>query len=79
MSKSMRIWLIGRVALVVLLTATFHFVNRRLVGIPGFYVWKAVSQTPRDHGNVAIDDAVIYYETYASRSTVSSNAPERGR
>jgi hypothetical protein len=67
MAKSTRISLIGLAALVVLLTATFHLVDRRLAPIPGFYLWKAVSWTPRSHGRAAIDDVVIYYETYGER------------
>jgi pimeloyl-ACP methyl ester carboxylesterase len=67
MTKSTRISLIALAALVVLLAATSVFIDRRLAGIPGFYVWKALSRTPRSDGRVAIDDVVIYYETYGER------------
>jgi pimeloyl-ACP methyl ester carboxylesterase len=66
MAKSTKLSLITVAGLVVLLAA-FLFIDRRLAGIPGFYVWKAVSQTPRSHGRAAIDDVVIYYETYGER------------
>jgi pimeloyl-ACP methyl ester carboxylesterase len=66
MAKSTKLSLIT-VAVLVVLLAAFLFIDRRLAGIPGFYVWKAVSQTPRSHGRAAIDDVVIYYETYGER------------
>ena len=67
MAKPTRISLVALAALVVLLAAAFLFVDRQFAGIPGFYVWKAVSQTPRSHGRVEIDDVVLYYETYGER------------
>lgn len=43
MTKKTKIALIVVVALAVVLAAAFYAFNRSAVGIPAFYVWKAIS------------------------------------
>jgi pimeloyl-ACP methyl ester carboxylesterase len=67
MSKSMKFVLIGFAALVVVLAGTFHYINRSSFGIPGFYVWKAVSGTEQASAYATVDGIDLYYETYGER------------
>lgn len=60
MTKSSKIVLIGVAPLGVVLVVSFHLLDRFALGIPSFYVWKAVSDVMRDHGRVPVDDAVLY-------------------
>jgi pimeloyl-ACP methyl ester carboxylesterase len=66
MAKKTKIALIVIVVLVGALAAAFYAFNRSAVGIPAFYVWKAVSGKAHGGQYADINGIRIYYETYGT-------------
>lgn len=70
MTKTKKIILSVAGVLVLALGGGFYFINNAAIGIPAFYVWKALSG--RSHGGqyAEINGVRIYYETYGAGSPV---------
>jgi len=66
MTKKTKIALIVVVTLVVALVAAFFAFNRLAVGIPVFYVWKALSGKAHGGQYADVSGTRIYYETYGT-------------
>ncbi|MCE9651331.1 MAG: alpha/beta hydrolase [Parvibaculum sp.] len=64
MTKTRKIVLAAVAVLILALGGGFYFINKAAIGIPAFYVWKALSS--RSHGGqyADINGVRIYYETY---------------
>ena len=65
MTKRKKIALIVVVTLVVAVAAAFYAFNRWAVGIPAFYVWKAISGKAHGGQYADVNGTRIYYETMA--------------
>ena len=66
MTKKAKIALIVVVAFAAGLSAAFYAFNRSAVGIPAFYVWKAISGKAHGGQYADINGTRIYYETYGT-------------
>jgi pimeloyl-ACP methyl ester carboxylesterase len=66
MAKKTKIALIVVVVFAAALAAAFYAFNRLAVGIPAFYVWKAVSGKAHGGQYADINGTRIYYETYGT-------------
>jgi len=64
MAKKTKIALIVVLVFVCALAAAFYNYNRSAVGIPAFYVWKAVSGKAHGGQYADINGVRIYYETF---------------
>jgi len=70
MSKFKKFMWVVLALIVALAGGGFYAINKEAIGIPAFYVWKALSG--KSHGGVTaeINGAKIYYETYGEGSPV---------
>lgn len=66
MTRKKKIALIVVVTLVVALVAAFFAFNRLAVGIPAFYVWKAISGKAHGGQYADVNGTRIYYETFGT-------------
>ena len=66
MAKKTKISLIVLGVFVCALAAAFYAFNRSAVGIPAFYIWKAVSGKAHGGQYADINGTRIYYETYGT-------------
>ncbi|HEY4345163.1 MAG TPA: alpha/beta hydrolase [Parvibaculum sp.] len=64
MTKTRKIILAVVAVLVVALGGGFYAVNKAAIGIPAFYVWKALSGKSHGGQYAEINGVRIYYETY---------------
>jgi pimeloyl-ACP methyl ester carboxylesterase len=66
MAKKTKITLIVVVVFVGAVAAAFYAFNRSAIGIPAFYVWKAISGKAHGGRYADINGIRIYYETYGA-------------
>lgn len=70
MKKTQKVGLIALVFLLVPLGAGFYHVNKEAIGLPAFYIWKAVSGKAHGGQYADINGIRLYYETYGTGSPV---------
>jgi len=66
MAKKTKIAMIVVVVFVGIVAAAFYAFNRWAVGIPAFYVWKAISGKAHGGQYADVNGTRIYYETYGA-------------
>lgn len=64
MSKFKKYLWAGLALVVALAGGGFYAINKEAIGIPAFYVWKAISGKSHGGAIAEINSAKIYYETY---------------
>src|SRR4051812_23880432 len=70
MTKIKKIGLTIFALTIVLLGAGFYHVNESAIGLPAFYIWKAVSGKANGGHYAEVNGIRLYYETYGAGSPV---------
>ena len=70
MNRVQKIFMGGLALALVLLGGGFYVINKEAIGIPAFYVWKAVSGQSHGGQYAEVNGIRLYYETYGAGSPV---------
>ncbi|HSB96543.1 MAG TPA: alpha/beta hydrolase [Spongiibacteraceae bacterium] len=70
MTKNKKIGLGILVFMLALLGAGFYHINKQAIGLPTFYIWKAVSGKAHGGQYADVNGIRLYYETYGAGSPV---------
>ena len=70
MSRVQKFVLSGLALVLVLAGGGFYYINKEAIGIPAFYVWKAVSGQSHGGQYAEVNGIRLYYETYGAGSPV---------
>lgn len=70
MSRTKKIISGSLIALLLVVGGGFYYINKEAIGIPAFYVWKAVSGQSHGGQYAEVNGIRLYYETYGAGSPV---------